>query len=415
MNAAPTTAHGDPPRIRAWLRRRLFVAAAICVPLLLMEFVAPRATGITVLYSIPVLMSSRTGNRRFTVALASITTAATLCALATTVWRSDLTIAQRLSETLDELAACLAIWAAATLGLRGARAERALRTTSTLSEVTLDSIQEAVVTVDRRDRVSRLNQAAIRLLGIENKDAVARKLADVLVLEADRRGGEDSVVAEGPSLFTGRISILKTRDGQRIPVESMFSVIHDEHGAIDGQVIVLKDISDRQRYETEIKRLAYRDELTQLPNRTSFWDRLGAEIALAKKEKHLLGLLYLDLDGFKAINDTLGHRAGDDLLRGVAERLRGAIRRGDTVARLGGDEFCVILAGLKHPADAEHVAEKLMLAMHEPIKLAQENVRAKPSIGIAIYPQDATEAEDLVHCADQAMYEAKHGGSHGRR
>jgi diguanylate cyclase (GGDEF)-like protein/PAS domain S-box-containing protein len=309
----------------------------------------------------------------------------------------------------------MAIWFFAMIGLMRARAERDRIATSLLADATLDSIHEAVITIDADSNITRVNRAAEELTGFRVSEAIGQTLSAIFQLENDRRSQSDSVADEGPSLFTGKIAILRSKNGRRIPVETTNSFIRGNDGAVDGSVVVFRDVSDRQRYETEIKRLAYRDGLTELPNRTSFWERLHSEIALAARDRKMLGLLYLDLDGFKAINDTLGHRAGDDLLKGVAERLRGAIRRGDTVARLGGDEFCVILPAIKHAADAERIAEKLTEALKEPISVGHERVRARPSIGIAVYPQDAGDAEDLVHCADQAMYEAKHGGQHEHR
>ncbi len=383
--------------------------------MLAVEFPAPGAIAVTVLYSIPVLIASRTGNRRVTYALAMIATIAAVGTLLLGLFENPMGMTERCVRIVDEMAAILSIWAAATLGLRRARIERALLTTSLLADATLDSIREAVITIDAKSNITRLNRAAVNLTGFTAVEAIGRPLSAIFQIENDRRVRDDSVADEGPSLFVGKLAILKSRTGRRIPIETTNSYIKGADGVIDGSVVVFRDVSDRQRYETEIKRLAYRDELTELPNRTSFWERLHAEIAVAAQKRRMLGLLYLDLDGFKAINDTLGHRAGDDLLRGVAERLRGAIRRGDTVARLGGDEFCVILPSIQQAADAERVAEKLVDAMKEPIALGNERVRARPSIGIAVYPQDATDAEDLVHCADQAMYEAKHGGSHDRR
>lgn len=411
MDAA-TGRTAEPKRGIDRTRRTLATAILVTGLLLAVELVAPTAIAVTMLYSIPVLMASRTGSRRVTFTLAWVCTAAAVASLAAAQLARDSTAVQRSAAVVDELAATLAIWAAATLGLRRARAERALRQTRALSEVTLDSIHEAVITVDKRERITHLNRAATRLTGWSASEARGRPLDDVFPIESAHRGGDDSVVSEGPSLFAGQLNTLKTRDGRSVPVESTTSLIRDDRGNPNGHVVVFRDVSEKQRYETEIKRLAYRDKLTELPNRASFWDRLQLELAHAERDRSLLGLLYLDLDGFKAINDTLGHRAGDTLLRGVAQRLRDAVRRGDTVGRLGGDEFCVIAPGLKDPLDAERVAEKLMRALDDPIKVGAERIRARPSIGIAIYPQDATDAEDLVHCADQAMYEAKHGGRH---
>lgn len=411
----------DRRRSRSRARRTLLVSILCLIALFALEAFMLNAYGrhmiaITVTCAIPVLMVSRTGEVRWTYVLAIISVLGSLSSLVLFESQRDASTVDRAWSVIDEIAASFALFAAATLGLRRERTERALRTTREISEATLDTIHEAVITVDPDHRITQLNQAAAKLTGWQPSEALGLPLDDVLTFERDRRTGEDSVVAEGPSLKTGDRKILRTKQGRLIPVESDSIAMRGKDGeSAYGHVIVFRDASERQRFESEIKRLAYRDELTQLPNRTSFWDRLQLELQHAEREKKMLGLLYLDLDGFKAVNDTLGHRAGDDLLKGVAERLRRSIRRGDTVARLGGDEFCVILPGVKGAADAERVAAKLVSALEEPIQIGRDPVRTRPSIGIALYPQDAKDAEELVHCADQAMYEAKHGGGHGRR
>jgi diguanylate cyclase (GGDEF)-like protein/PAS domain S-box-containing protein len=399
-----------PPAPRSVRAARQRLAVLLCAALLVAEFVAPGVIAVTILYSIPVLMASRTGDRRFTFSLATVSTLAALAGLAVTRFTGERTGVEHFSDSLDEFAATLAIWAAATLGLRRTSAEVALRAARAVSEVTLDTITEAVISVDNDERITYVNRAAMKLLGYESREALTRPLQEVFRVDEGRLSGDDSVIAEGPSLFGSRAQLLRTRGGARIPVDTDSIAIRDDAGNVRGRVIVCRDASDRQRYEGEIKRLAYRDELTLLPNRASFWDRLQLELAHAERDRKQLGLLYIDLDGVKAVNVTLGHRAGDALLRGVAERLRKAVRRGDTVARLGGDEFTVILPGLRGAPDAERVAEKLVKSLEEPIPVGEESIRARPSIGIAIYPQDAIDAEDLVHCADQAMYEAKQGG-----
>ena len=156
--------------------------------------------------------------------------------------------------------------------------------------------------------------------------------------------------------------------------------------------------------------LAYRDALTGLPNRASLADRLELELAHARRQKRGLALLFLDLDGFKAINDTRGHAAGDALLVGAAQHLTHALREGDTVARLGGDEFTAILPGIEDEQAARIVGEKLLRALERPIEHEGELLRVRGSVGLALYPRDGADATSLLQQADAAMYRAKADG-----
>lgn len=194
-----------------------------------------------------------------------------------------------------------------------------------------------------------------------------------------------------------------------------WSTLYDENDAITGAIVILNDITDRRLREQESWELAHFDALTQLPNRILFWDRLEYALRLAGRNRHSAAVLWLDLDGFKAVNDTLGHAAGDDLLRQVGQRLQSSLRESDTAARMGGDEFTVVLATVTHSQDAAGVAQKIIEQIHQPFMLAQGPAQVSTSIGIALYPDHASVAKQLVHCADQAMYAAKQAGKNGWR
>ena len=189
----------------------------------------------------------------------------------------------------------------------------------------------------------------------------------------------------------------------------------DDDDAVAGAIVILNDITDRRRREQEHWELAHFDPLTRLPNRTLFWDRLEQVLRLASRQQHTAAVLWLDLDGFKAINDTLGHAAGDELLRQVGQRLQTSLRESDTAARLGGDEFAVVLATVTQAQDATGVAQKIIEQIHQPFILPQGPVRVSTSIGIAFYPDHATTASELAHHADLAMYAAKQAGKNGWR
>ncbi|MFZ2403552.1 MAG: EAL domain-containing protein, partial [Methylobacter sp.] len=178
-----------------------------------------------------------------------------------------------------------------------------------------------------------------------------------------------------------------------------------------GYVIALRDITERKSAEEAIKQLAFYDLLTKLPNRRLLQERLKHSIDVERREGKQLALLMLDLDRFKAVNDSLGHQAGDALLQQVAERITNRLRDVDMVARLGGDEFIVLLEDITHPDDAARVAEKIIIDLSRPFKLPQsDDVRIGASIGISLYPQHGNSSEILLDYADAALYHAKDSG-----
>jgi diguanylate cyclase (GGDEF)-like protein len=156
--------------------------------------------------------------------------------------------------------------------------------------------------------------------------------------------------------------------------------------------------------------MAQHDPLTDLPNRTLFHDRMEMELARAQRSESILGLLMVDLDGFKGINDTLGHGVGDAVLREVAMRLVYAVRKTDTVARIGGDEFVLLLPDLNHPGEVEAIAAKIASAISMPVRIGNREIALSGSVGGCTYPSGGTDAERLQHCADAAMYRAKAQG-----
>jgi diguanylate cyclase (GGDEF)-like protein len=173
---------------------------------------------------------------------------------------------------------------------------------------------------------------------------------------------------------------------------------------------VAEDISERKRAAEQLTQLAHYDVLTSLPNRMLFFDRLKHALAEAKRNQSKAGVMFVDLDRFKHINDTLGHAAGDDLLQQVAERLKDSVRASDTVGRLGGDEFAIVLSILATARDADVPARKIMARFNEPFRLNQTELFVTASVGIALYPDDSTEQDALIKNADIAMYRAKEGG-----
>lgn len=202
------------------------------------------------------------------------------------------------------------------------------------------------------------------------------------------------------------LSVLR-KDGTEFPIE--INVTEIRFGGERYFTAIIRDITECKQAEEEIKRIAQYDGLTGLPNRRLFYDRLVQAIALAKRDRHGLALLYLDLDGFKAVNDTLGHDAGDELLKAAAGRIRHRLRESDTVARIGGDEFTVILPRIASREEVAKVAEKILGALSTSFSLSgrKEELRVGVSIGIAVYPADARDMDALIKAADTAMHSAK--------
>ena len=201
------------------------------------------------------------------------------------------------------------------------------------------------------------------------------------------------------------------KDGRAYTVEEILTPLLSEDGHVSNIVAILQDITSRKESEAKIIHRVFHDPLTNLPNRVMFQDRLEQGLAQARRHQRLLAVLFIDLDCFKQINDEFGHRVGDQLLKTVAEHLSRCVRATDTVARLSGDEFTVILQDLDQVTDAQHVAQKILDCMIEPIQINGQVVHVRTSIGIALFPGDAVEPEDLLCLADRAMYKAKeHGG-----
>jgi diguanylate cyclase (GGDEF)-like protein len=225
-----------------------------------------------------------------------------------------------------------------------------------------------------------------------------------------------------PGLLTGNPELLAaydrvTRSGHPEQFETYIqaqgywlavSVYRSEPGCF---VAILQNISDRKRAEATAYHLAYFDGLTDLPNRRMLEDRLNRGLVQARRYSRALAVMFMDLDHFKNVNDTLGHHVGDELLKVVAGRLATCVRAGDTVARSGGDEFIIVLSEITAPEDAAIVARKLIASISVPVPVAGLELQVGASIGIAVYPVAGTDdAQELMRKADQAMYEAKKGG-----
>ena len=202
----------------------------------------------------------------------------------------------------------------------------------------------------------------------------------------------------------------RRRNAEVYPEWLTINTVRNDQGEIVNYVGVFSDITRRKAEQEQIQFLAYHDGLTGLPNRGLFLDRLHHALAHAHRSHTLVAVLFVDLDNFKPVNDTLGHHVGDRLLQTVAERLTGAVREADTVARLGGDEFTVILESLGDANDVPLIVQKIIDAISQPMQVDGQEVITTASIGVSLYPADSTDADDLLRQADTAMYRAKASG-----
>ena len=292
--------------------------------------------------------------------------------------------------------------------------EEALFAEKERAQVTLNSIGDAVICTDNSGSVTYLNVVAEKITGWSLPEAAGRPMPEIFkILNSGlSRNSSDplNVAIEPNPPHLPSDCLLIRRDGVEIPIEDCISPIHDHDGKASGAVIVFRDVSEARAMTRQMSHSAQHDFLTGLPNRMLVNDRLRQAIALALRRSSKLALLFLDLDGFKHINDSLGHLVGDQLLKSIAGRLVNCVRASDTVSRQGGDEFVVLLAEVKEASDAAITAKKILQAVAEPHCIDQHDLHVTTSIGLSVYPDDGLDAETLIKNADLAMYQAKESG-----
>lgn len=283
------------------------------------------------------------------------------------------------------------------------------------AEITLNSISDAVIGTDMTGNVDYLNVAAEALTGWSREDARGRPIAEVMqiISGATREALAnpiESVLLHNEAKFLAAGAILIKRNGSEAAIEDSAAPIHDSSGQIKGAVIVFHDTTAAQAMTMKMAHLAQHDFLTNLPNRVLLNDRIAQAISLAERQGTTLAVLFLDLDNFKHINDSLGHAVGDQLLQSVTRCLSTCVRKSDTVSRQGGDEFVVLLSEAHEAQDSALTAEKILAALARPHVIDQHELHITTSIGISIYPADGRDAETLIKNADTAMYQAKDRG-----
>jgi diguanylate cyclase (GGDEF)-like protein/PAS domain S-box-containing protein len=269
---------------------------------------------------------------------------------------------------------------------------------------------EAIMIADADKRILTVNPAFERITQYSAADVLGH---DPKMLSSGKQ------TAEFYRLMWNSIEMLgqwsgeiwnRRKNGDVYPEWLSIGVIKNPRGQVLNYISLFSDITKRKEAEQRIEFLAHYDALTQLPNRALFSDRLKHALLVAKRSDSKVGLMFLDLDKFKFINDTLGHLAGDQLLQSVAERLKSSVRESDMVCRQGGDEFMILLEEISSAGDIEQVAQKIMTEMSAAHQLGEETRIVSFSIGAALYPDDAIDEDKLIHCADQAMYLAKQSG-----
>jgi diguanylate cyclase (GGDEF)-like protein/PAS domain S-box-containing protein len=280
------------------------------------------------------------------------------------------------------------------------------------AQITLNSIGDAVICTDVAGKVSYLNLVAERLTGWPAAEAVGRPFEEVLRIIDSATGSAvlnpmKAAALHNETFALPSTTLLVRRDGTQLPIEDSSAPIHNRSGAVVGAVMVFHDVSAARALTDRLAYFAQHDSLTDLPNRVLLNDLFTRALLTAKRHNTVLAVLYLDIDRFKQINDSLGHAVGDRLLQAVAQRLLDGVRASDTVCRLGGDEFVIILSEVAHAEHAAVCAEKLLQSLRVPSFIDGLEIHISSSIGIAIFPGDGADVDALLKNADSAMYEAK--------
>ena len=282
----------------------------------------------------------------------------------------------------------------------------------------IHNVMDGIITINESGEIQGFNPAAEQIFGYLQQDVLGKNVK-MLMPEPDRSEHDSHI---NRYLYSGQSRILGVRgrevvavrsNGEQFPMELSVSEM-----MLGGQRYftgIARDITERKLVEQKLAHFAHHDYLTDLPNRILFLNNLEHSVLLAKRNNHKVATLFLDLDGFKKVNDTLGHDAGDQLLREVSKRLKKTIRASDTVARVGGDEFTLVLNNIGSDENASMMANKIIVALSEPFELNGQRCQVGGSIGISIYPDDSRDTVTLIKQADEAMYLAKQSGKNTHR
>jgi diguanylate cyclase (GGDEF)-like protein/PAS domain S-box-containing protein len=293
--------------------------------------------------------------------------------------------------------------------------EEALFVEKERAQVTLNCIGDAVACTDISGHITFLNLVAEKMMGWSLQQAAGRPLSEAFrTLDASSRAttpnAMEMAAGQNRTVHLPSNCMLIRRDGCEIPIENSVAPIHDREGHAIGAVIVFRDVSAARAMALQITHSAEHDFLTGLPNRMLLNDRVSQAVNLVSRHMKKVAVLFLDLDGFKHINDSLGHPTGDKLLQSISKRLVDCVRFSDTVSRQGGDEFVVLLSEVEQSEDAAITARRMLQAVAEAHSIDQHDLHVTTSIGVSVYPDDGLDAETLIKNADTAMYQAKENG-----
>ena len=282
----------------------------------------------------------------------------------------------------------------------------------------ISNVMDGIITINEAGVIQGFNPAAEQIFGYSQQEVMGKNLS-MLMPEPDR-SAHDGYIQRYHQTDQARILGVRGREvtamrknGETFPME--LSASEMMLGGSRYFIGIVRDITERKLAEQKIAHLAHYDYLTDLPNRALLLDVLNHSISLAKRNTHKVAVLFIDLDGFKKVNDTLGHDAGDLLLKGVSQRIKETLRESDTVARMGGDEFILVLDNIESAENALFTANKILKALSEPFDLMGQPGRVGGSIGISIFPDDSEDPDQLVKQADEAMYLAKQSGKNTSR
>ncbi|QLE56688.1 diguanylate cyclase domain-containing protein [Nostoc sp. TCL26-01] len=305
---------------------------------------------------------------------------------------------------------------AVEMALQQYQSHRRLQEEKARMSAIINSMGCAVIVTFTDGCIQMMNPIAEKLTGWQEHEALGRNLTEVVSLvDQDMDEAIDNLATQ--AMQTGEVlnlpenCTLISKDGKAIPIGDSVAPICDHQGNITGAVLVLQDITHRKQAEIQLLRNAFYDGLTALPNRVLFLDRLKQAVERSKRRiDYRFAVLFLDLDGFKGINDRFGHGMGDDFLVAIARRLESCVRSGDTVGRFGGDEFAVLLEEIRDVNDAINVAKRIQDTLGLPLNLNGQQIFTTASIGITLNSNSHDEPENLLRDADHAMYRAKQQG-----
>jgi diguanylate cyclase (GGDEF)-like protein/PAS domain S-box-containing protein len=299
------------------------------------------------------------------------------------------------------------------------RMEQNLRESQEWFSTTLKCIGDGVIATDITGKITFMNPIAETLTACKEKDVLGKYIEEVLHLinEETRQlvtNPVNKVIKEKRIVGLANHTVLINKDGAEIPIDDSAAPILNVQGKMVGIVMVFRDVIERKSHEEKIKHYAYHDSLTGLPNRRLFTDRLTMALVNAKRNNTKLATMFIDLDQFKTVNDTLGHEIGDILLMEVANRLKMCVREGDTVARLGGDEFIILMQDIDQTVVTQ-VAERIIEKISSKYNINSHQIFSSPSIGTSFYPNDGEDVESLIKNADMAMYYVKENGKNNHQ